>query len=140
MTTPHKKLVKILQPAYDPCRGFDGTCKTIATWRPACGYAPRGFIGAMGRLKEVKVVVLLSEPGCPHPTESYEDVNTLEQTCRYTLEALSDGTDRFHKRLKALLDLLFPNLPLKGQLRKSMGDSDLPVLGPYGIGSGAHNC
>ena len=118
MTTPNKKLVKILRPAFDPCPEFEGTCKDIATWRPTCGYVPRGFIGAFGRMEEIKVVILLSEPGNPHPIETYKGRSKLKQTCEYTFKALSEGTDRFHKRLKYMLDLLFPGLPLKRQLRK----------------------
>ena len=117
--TPPKKLIKILRPAYKPCDGFEGACNGVATWKPTRGYVPRGFIGALGRLNEVKVVILLSEPGNPHPTESYKGRNKLQQTCEYTFKAIEHGTDRFHKRLKDLLDLLFPELPLKDQLRKA---------------------
>ena len=117
--SPAEELIEILRPAYRPCRGFKGACKDIATWRPGCGYAPRGFVGALGRLDDIKVVILLSEPGCPHPTETYKGRNKLEQTCEYTFEAIEQGTDRFHERLKTLLDLLFPGLMLKDQLRKA---------------------
>ena len=117
--TPAKELIKILRPAYKPCDGFEGSCNDIATWRPSCGYVPRGFIGALGRLDEVKVVILLSEPGNPHPTESYKGRNKLRQTSEYTFNAIEQGTDRFHRRLKYLLTLLLPNLPLEDQLRKA---------------------
>ena len=117
MTTPHKKLVKILRPAYR-CSSFDGACKGTATWRPKCGYVPRGFIGASRGLDEVKVVILLSEPGSPYPTESYKGPKKLKQTCEHTIEALEGGRDRFHRKLKCLLNLLFPGLPLNRQLRK----------------------
>ncbi len=120
MTTPHKKLVKILRPAYRPCPGFKGTCKCIATWKPNVGHVPRGFIGALGRLDEVKVVILVNEPGDPHYSrESYRGANKLEQACEYTFKVLSEGTDLFHRNLKYLLDRLFPDLPLRDQLRKA---------------------
>ena len=72
-------------------------------------------------MKDVKVVILLSEPGCPHPTETYRGPNKLEQTCEYTFEAIQRGTDRFHRRLKDLLDRLFPDFQddLRTQLRKA---------------------
>lgn len=111
--------MKILRPAFDPCPEFEGTCKDIATWRPTCGYAPRGFVGAFGRLNEIKVVILLSEPGYPHPVEAYKGRSKLEQTCEYTFKALSEGTDQFHRNLKYLLKCLFPELSLKDQLRKA---------------------
>ena len=118
MTTPNERLVKILRPAYRPCPGFKGACKCIAKWKPNAGHVPRGFIGALGRLNEVKVVILLSEPGDPHRPETYRGPDKLEQTCVYTFKALSEKTDPFHKRLRALFDLLFPDLPLKDQLRR----------------------
>lgn len=117
--TPAQELVKILRPAYRPCPGFKGACKDIATWKPSVGHVPRAFIGALGRLSEIKVVILVSEPGDPHYSlETYRGPNKLEQTCEYTFQAIENGTDRFHKRLKYLLDLLFPGLPLNRQLRK----------------------
>ena len=118
MTTPNKRLVEILRPAYRPCVGFRGACESVATWKPVAGYVPRGFVGALGRLNEIEVVILLSEPGCPHPTEDYRGRDKLEQTCEYTFGAIKRGTDRFHNRLKLLLDLLFPQLGLEDQLRK----------------------
>ena len=122
MTTPNKKLVEILQPAYCPCPSFKGPCRGTATWKPSVGHVPRAFIGALGRLSEIKVVILVSEPGDPHNSrEIYRGPNKLEQTCEYTFYALSEGTDRFHKRLKQLLDRLFPEHrnDVKAHLRKS---------------------
>ena len=117
--TPSRRLRNILRPAFKPCEGFKGDCRGVATWRPRCGYVPRGFIGALGRLKEIKVVILLSEPGNPHPTESYRGSKKLRHTCEYTFKAIEGGTDRFHRRLGDLLNLLFPDLPLEDQLRKT---------------------
>ena len=119
MTTPNSKLVKILQPAYRPCRGFKEGCDGIATWDPAEGHVPRGFVGAFGRLDEIKVVILLAEPGDPHGVEAYRGGNYLEQTCEYTYKVLREGTDLFHRNLKYLLNGLFPGLSLKDQLRES---------------------
>ena len=115
--TPAKELVEILQPAYSPCPGFEGGCEGVARWAPAEGHVPRGFVGALGRLDEVKVVILLAEPGDPHSLETYHGRNQLEQTCEYTFKSLSEGTDLFHRNLKYLLGRLFPSLPLKDQLR-----------------------
>ena len=119
MTTPNSKLVEILQPAYLPCRGFKEGCNGIATWAPAEGHVPRGFVGATGRLDEVKVVILLAEPGDPHGVEVYRGGNYMEQACEYTFKALSEGTDLFHRNLKYLLNRLFPDLPLRDQLRRA---------------------
>ena len=117
--TPSQELVEILRPAYAPCGGFDGTCKDIAKWRPDEGHVPRGFVGALGDVKEVEVVILVAEPGNPHPNEAYRSSNKLDETCEYTFNVLNEGTDLFHRNLKYLLDRLFPGIPLKDQLRKA---------------------
>lgn len=118
--TPVPELVKILQPAYRPCPSFKGACKDIAIWKPSVGHVPRGFIGALGRLSEIKVVILVSEPGDPHYSrEAYRGSNKLEQTCEYTFKVLNEGTDLYHRNLKYLLNRLFPNVSLKDQLRKA---------------------
>ena len=128
MTTPNSKLVEILQPAYLPCRGFKEGCNGIATWAPAEGHVPRGFVGATGRLDEVKVVILLAEPGDPHGVEVYRGGNYMEQACEYTFKALSEGTDLFHRNLKYLLNRLFPDLPLRDQLRRAWVTETYPVF------------
>lgn len=119
MTTPNKKLVEILRPVYRPCPGFKAGCAGVARWAPAQGHVPRGFVGAPGPLNEVKVVILLAEPGDPHAVESYQSRNQLEQTCKYTFRVLSEGTDPFHRNLKYVLNRLFPGLFLQDQLRKA---------------------
>lgn len=119
MTTPNKKLVEILRPAYRPCPGFKAGCAGVARWAPTQGHIPRGFVGALGRLDEVKVVILLAEPGDPHVVESYRSRNQLEQGCEYTFKALSEGTDLFHRNLKYVLNRLFPRISLQDQLRKA---------------------
>ena len=43
-----------------------GACDGTATWNPGAGYVPRGFIGALGAIDEVKVVILVAEFGDPH--------------------------------------------------------------------------
>ena len=53
--TPVQEFVEILQPAYR-CSSFDGACKGTATWKPNFGYVPRGFVGALGSIDEVKPV------------------------------------------------------------------------------------
>lgn len=119
MTTPNKRLVEILEPAYRPCPGFKAGCAGVARWAPTEGHVPRGFVGALGRLEEVKVVILLAEPGDPHGVEAYRGRNQIEQTFAYTFKVLDEGTDLFHRNLKYLLDRLFPKLSLKDQLRKA---------------------
>ena len=56
--------------------------------------------GVLSMSSDYVRVILLSEPGCPHPTETYKGRNKLKQTCEYTFKAIERGTDRFHQRLK----------------------------------------
>ena len=116
---PADRLASILQPAYAPCPGFDGGCKGIARWIPTVGHVPRGFIGAFGSIDDVEVVILVAEPGNPHPNETYQGSNIMEATCFHTFQSIEKGTDRYHKRLKLLLDLLFRGLSLEDQLKKA---------------------
>ena len=121
MTTPNRKLVEILRPAYR-CTSFDDACRGTATWKPNFGYVPRGFVGALGTIDEVVVVILSDRPSNPFPQEEYSTPDELEQTSRFTFHCLQDGTDReFHTNLGYFLDLLFPDLrhDLKSQLRKA---------------------
>lgn len=117
---PSLELREILSPSYDPCPGFNGTCKDVATWNPERGHVPRGFIGALGSLDEVQVVILVSEPGDPYGSESYEfNDGLMSQTCQHTFRQLQTGRDPYHRNLKLLLDLIFPKTELEQQLRKS---------------------
>ena len=116
---PAPELHEILLPSYNPCPGFQGACKGIATWNPEQGYAPRGFIGALGSLDEVQVVILVAEPGDPHYEESYAFGDTLmNQTSEYGFNVHQTGKDRYHKNLKLLLNLIFPGVRIEDQLKK----------------------
>ena len=124
--TPAKRLTEILKPAYDPCCGFKDTCKGTATWAPDRGLVPRGFIGALGTIEEVEVVILTAQPGAPpHPEEPalYSQArkqDLLERTCQYTFECFRDERDPYHKRTRFLLDLIFdPIRSLENQLRRA---------------------
>ena len=57
----NQSLRVILKPAYDPCRGFSGTCVSMR-WYPEFGHVPRGFYGALGDLSKVRLVMVLAEP------------------------------------------------------------------------------
>ena len=74
---PPPKLREILLPSYSPCPGIELGCKRTAIWKPEQGHVPRGFIGALGSLDEVQVVILVAEPGSPLFAESYECDDTL---------------------------------------------------------------
>ena len=116
--TPVQEFVEILQPAYR-CSSFDGACKGSATWKPNFGYVPRGFVGALGSIDEVKVILLSDRPGNPFSQERYSAPNELEQTIHFTFQCSSKRIPPFHENLGYLLDRLFPNEALEDQLRKA---------------------
>ena len=119
--TPAKELVDMLLPAYGPCTGFEGACKGVATWNPQEGHIPRGFVGATSSLREIEVVLLVAEPGDPYgrfPSAS-EPRGLLGQSCSDTFEHLREGRDLFHKNLRRVLSLIFPDLEFEDQLRKA---------------------
>ncbi len=94
---PCAELRRVLLPAY-PCSSFGSTCQEEMRWNPARGHVPRGFCGALGRLSEVQLVLLVAEPGDPHQGESCladSPEEFLEATCRYTYGCFASGKDRF---------------------------------------------
>ena len=118
---PSPELREILLPSHNPCLGFKDkdTCKDVAKWCPKQGHVPRGFIGALGSLDEVRVVILVAEPGDPHCEEKYAFDDTLmTQTSKYAFNVYQTGKDRYHRNLKLLLDLIFPGVRLEDQLKK----------------------
>ena len=117
---PSPELREVLSPSYSPCPGFEGSCKGIATWNPRQGHVPRGFIGALGSLDEVQVVILVAEPGDPLPQESFEFSDDLmAQTCRHTFKLLQTANLDYFRNLRFLLDRIFPKMELEQQLRKT---------------------
>ncbi len=117
---PSPELREILLPSYNPCPGFQGSCKDIATWNPEKGHVPRGFVGALGSLDEVQVVILVAEPGDPHLEEEYVLNDTLiAQTSKYAFNVYQTGKDLYHRNLRFLLDHIFPKATLEQQLRKT---------------------
>lgn len=115
---PARELVEILEPAYHPCPGFSGACRGVARWKPELGHVPRGFVGGLGSVDEIEVVILVAEPGDPLAGEKYSG-DHLAQTCQHTLRLLRGDGSLFHRNLRYLLDQLFPGLRLRDQLRKA---------------------
>ena len=116
---PARALASILRPAYAPCAAFHGVCKGIARWDPKGGHVPRGFIGALGQIEEIEVIILVAEPGDPYSRETYSSSQEwLNQVCKHTFLQLLNGTDKYHRRLRELLGHLFPNESLESQLKK----------------------
>ncbi|MFH1811881.1 MAG: hypothetical protein ABIJ09_24295 [Pseudomonadota bacterium] len=124
MTSPriNPALSKILDEAYAPCPGFTGACQGIATWAPERGHVPRGFLGAFGDLEEVKLVLVVAEPGNPYPGDSHDTSGgptaMVERMSRIVLELYQRGHDLYHRNMSFILDGCFPGESLVEQLRK----------------------
>jgi hypothetical protein len=67
---PAPELMAKLLLAYQPCAAFGGECPKNR-WDPAHGHVSRGFLGAIGSLREVRLVLLTAEPGDPLEGERY---------------------------------------------------------------------
>lgn len=125
MTTtfsPCRELLALLLPAYKLCRGFAGACAGAARWKPQAGHVPRGFVGALGELAEVELVLLIAEPGDPHVGERHQaqtPAEYVEDACAYAFTQFERGTDLFHRNMRGILSSCWPGMPLREQLRKT---------------------
>ena len=99
------ELKKILQPAYAPCQGFIRPCSAMR-WEPETGHIPRGFWGAMGSLEEVRLVMVLAEPGYPHNSPAQTGIDSAFDA---TGGAYMFGTDIGHKNVQWIVAHCFPN-------------------------------
>lgn len=119
---PNTAVLEVLERAYAPCEALRGACSEMR-WAPRAGRVPRGFTGAFGELAEVKLVLVMAEPGDPHLSEAYPDTaaprEILESACRYAYSALDRGADLFHRNLRHILDLCWPDSSLVEQLHHS---------------------
>ncbi|MDE0241072.1 MAG: hypothetical protein OXQ84_12910 [bacterium] len=120
---PAIELLDILEPAYAPCEAFRGACAGTATWLPQRGHAPRGFLGATGRVDDIELVLLVAEPGNPHAHSRFgPDLlpqSLIAQAVDDTYRCFRDGVDLFHRNMRRILDLAFPGLALDDQLRRA---------------------
>ena len=136
---PPQKLLDVLEPAYAPCPGFSSTCRSVARWCPASGHFPRGFIGALGDLDEVQVVIVVAEPGDPFSSDGsgYElwPCELIAQTCRATFEHYDEGKNLFHRNMRFLLNCIFGEMPLEKQLVRTWITESMLCSAPKETGS-----
>jgi len=114
MTSLNPSLAAILAPAYSQCVEFNGNCSEMR-WKPECGHVPRGFLGATGRLDEVEMVLVFAEPGDPHDEERHTGI---ESAYNYAMHAFGTGKDLFHRNVRGILNMCWPNLTFEQQMRK----------------------
>lgn len=143
MTEP--ALVDALMPAYAPCEGFNGSCAGVCVWEPDRGVVPCAFGGAKGALSEVRLVIVTAEPSDPpddcvyrgNPREMVaRSLAIFERSMRSGDLGRSGRPTQFHRRMRRILDLFWPNLDLDDQLRRTWTTN--AVLCPAPVIAGAH--
>ena len=117
----HIELKTILEPAYR-CEEFDGACKGQAVWNPESGQFPRGYYGALGNLHEVRLVMILAEPGRPSAFHTCPAAGAKpEAAYEFTRQAYMEQTGRGGKGHAIVRDILtnaFPGLTLPEIMRR----------------------
>ena len=92
-------------------------------WLPQNGHVPRGFCGATGAASEVRLVLVVAEPGNPHDGEAYlpdsQPEELFESVCRYVYGCFAHGKDQFHRNVRAILGDCWPELSFQEQLRRT---------------------
>ncbi len=116
---PCKEVVRLLEPAYR-CAGFDDACVAL-TWAPERGFVPRGYCGTTGMPGDVRLVLVLDQPGEPR-SDAAIDANAAPQeiiggVCRDLYIGLTQRRDQFCSNLRFLLSRCFPGVSLEEQLR-----------------------
>lgn len=140
-----KPLLDILEPAYRPCRHFDGACAGACMWEPSRGLVPCAFGGALGSLDEVRLIIVTAEPGDPPDRTGYEGTpqDMVLNSVRIFREAMErGGLERagrptpFHRNMRRILDTFWPTDGLDVQLRKTWTTN--AVLCPAAVAGGNH--
>jgi len=108
-------LTRTLLPAYAPCPHFCGACWEMR-WSPVDGHVPRGVCGATGQLSEVELVLVTAEPGDPLEGETHSN---LQSAMQFSVNCLSDPPTAFHKNIRLILALCFPDASFEEQLRRT---------------------
>ncbi len=101
----------LLDEAYRPCPGFTRSCESMK-WSPNQGHVPRGFWGATGTPEQVKLILVVAEPGDPHSNEIHSG---LESAYMYTRTSFIEGTDLFHRNVRYISDGCFPDQTFEQQ-------------------------
>ena len=106
------ELIELFATGY-PCHAFSTVCKSMR-WDPMNGHIPRGFVGAMGALSDVEVILVVAEPGDPQPG----DHQTMEEAVTHAYYSYKSGTGVFHQKARAFLELCWPGLPFDEQMKR----------------------
>lgn len=112
MISMNEKLRSILIAAYNPCPAFKNTCAKMR-WEPQLGHIQRGFVGAIGDLAKIQLVLVFAEPGDPHHGEVHTG---FESALSYVYHCFESGKNQFHRNVKFILDLCWPNKSFEYQM------------------------
>jgi hypothetical protein len=92
-------------------------------WAPDEGHVPRGFCGAGGTLEEVRLVLVVAEPGDPHAGERHganpAAEGRLDSAYAYAYECFKSGKDLFHRNVRLILNLCWPDIDFDEQMRRT---------------------
>ena len=111
----NSRIHSILSPAYEPCPQYNDCKKEGIRWDPPSGHVPRGFCGAIGRLEEVKLILVVAEPGDPLDKETHTGI---ESALKKAYECLKNKTTQFHRNIRGIIDLCWPNEAFETQMRR----------------------
>ena len=127
---PNNSLLQVLRPALNPCPHFDGACSRYCRWDPPNGHVPRGFGGGNANdLSDIKLIIVTAEPADPADDEVYSGTahEMIAAHAEFVASVLKDPSllrrsgrnQRYHKNLRRILDLCWPDLPLDEQLERT---------------------
>jgi hypothetical protein len=120
--SPCTELREVLLPAYAPSRHLADECQHGARWDPGKGHIPRGFVGALGSLDEVELVLVLAEPGNPLAGETYQggDPGELLDRCAEKVYRIFEQRHgALHRNVRGILDDCFPGHDFYDQMRRT---------------------
>jgi len=111
----------ILAKAY-PCPHMTGACQNVR-YSPDRGLMPRGFTGAFGSLEEIRLIILLAEPGEPVDGEKYDTSlsprDLIDNIAWRVALAYERKKSTFHSNVRRVLDYCWPQLSLLDQLKRT---------------------
>jgi hypothetical protein len=108
-------LVESILPSFKPCAHLAGVCSHMR-WSPADGHVPRGFCGAIGKVREVELVLVSAEPGDPLPGEAHTGI---ESVITFAMDVLRNPPTRYHQNVRQILEYCFPGQSFDEQLRRT---------------------
>lgn len=117
-THPNSSVLQVLSDAYQPCPAFANVCTTMQ-WAPAEGHVPRGFCGATGSREEVRLILVCAEPGDPHHGEVHSSTDPMASAYEYVYNCFKFGKDPFHRNIRTILDMCFPNQSFDQQMKRA---------------------